>query len=187
MVEPGRGPGGEGWSFVGVWGRKWSEWVPFSLDLQAACLSPASPIPSCPPLGLRSYPSLCLEFLPHLLPLSKPFPVLQGQLRSHLLQEAYLPSLLSSLCPGPQIVLEISASPSLSTQKPSELAKQAEAPSWRPLGPVLPFPSTLPHASCALCRPWSHCICGPPANLSPAQWSPSADRGQGCCASGSGR
>ena len=145
---------------------------------------PAPRIPSCPPLSLCSCSSLCLEFLPHLLPLSKPFPVLQGPAREPpppgSLPDPPAPALSTlsrpwSLCRGSQIVSEISASSSLSTQMPGELAEHAEPPSLGPHGPVH-YAGSGPTVSVGL-----------GADLSPALWSPSARRGGGCCNSGSGR
>lgn len=77
------------------------------------------------PLSLLS---LCLEFLLHLLPLSKPFPVPQGPALeppppgSPPDTPTTIPSILSlpcSLCSGPHIVLEISAPHFMPTQVPS--------------------------------------------------------------------
>lgn len=97
----------------------------------------------------------------------------KAQLGNHLLQEVPPTPLPLLSAPRPGTVL--SASPSLSTQMPRELAEHAEAPSWGPRGPVH-YVGSGPTVSVGL---------GP--DLSPALWSPSAGSGGGCCDSGSGR
>lgn len=171
----------------------WSEWSPGlpSLLQPAGPRACCSPFSSCPRLSLCACSCLCLDFLPLLLP---PFQSSKAQPRNHLLQEVYLTSTLTPhhhpcsphlvpaqpfSLPWVQNCLRNFCFPSLSAQMPGELAEQSTGPSWEPRGPLPSLPARLAGSS-----PTVSVNLG--ADLSLAHWSLSADRGRGCCDSGSG-